>query len=265
MEQKQLKKLRAWFGGYVAGFYGDDKFINANLKLKEKHSYLTCDEILYLANELGLSGDRRRTAEVIALFHDIGRFEQIVKYRTFNDSRSVSHSRLGVQVLRREKILEDVEAGEREWIEKAVEYHGCIALPEGLDGEELLFSKLIRDADKIDIFRVSLEYYGQYRDERENFLLELDYPDEPGYSAEVIEQILGERRIDYGKLRTLNDVKLCQLGWVYDVNFPAALKRIKQCGFLEKIFDFLPADGDIKKVREKIFGYVGSRIDGDRW
>jgi hypothetical protein len=109
-----------------------------------------------------------------------------------------------------------------------------------------------------------MEYCRQYRDNPEKFSLELEFPDKPEYSAEVVEGILCGRRIDYSKLRTLNDMMLCQLGWVYDVNFTATLKRIKQRRFLEKIFDFLPETEDIDKVREKIFKYVDSRIERDR-
>ena len=90
MEQEQLEKFRDWFDGYVAGFYGDDEFVNANLKLKEEHSRRTCEEMRYLACELGLSGNQKRIAEVIAILHDVGRFEQFVKYRTYNDPRSVN-------------------------------------------------------------------------------------------------------------------------------------------------------------------------------
>jgi hypothetical protein len=263
MEQEQLKKFRVWFDDYVAGFYGNDEFINANLKLKEEHSRRVCKEMLYLAQELDLAGNQKRIAEVIALFHDIGRFEQFVKYRTYNDSRSVNHCLLGVGVLRREKVLEQVDRYERGLIEKAIEYHGLRELSADLEEECLLFSKLIRDADKLDVFYVVTGYYKQYRDNPEEFMVELEFPDEPGYSAELVEDILCGRRIDYSKLRTLNDMRLCQLGWVYDVNFTATLKRIKQRRFLEKIFDFLPETEDIGKVREKIFKYVNSRIEQD--
>ena len=258
-----MKKFRAWFDDYVAGFYGNDEFINANLKLKEEHSRRTCEEMTYLAEELDLAGNQRRIADVIAILHDVGRFEQFVKYRTYNDSRSVNHCLLGLEVLRRKKVLEQVDRYERELIEKAIEYHGLRELPADLEEECLLFSKLIRDADKLDVFYVVTEYYRRYRDNPEEFMLELDFPDEPGYSAEVVEEILCGRRIDYGKLRTINDMKLCQLGWVYDVNFTATLKRIKQRRFLEKIFDFLPETKDTGKVREKIFEYVDSRIEQD--
>lgn len=260
MEQEQLEKLKGWFGDYVAGFYGNNEFINANLKLKEEHSWRTREETLELAEELGLTDNQKRIADVIAILHDVGRFEQFAKYRTYNDSRSVNHCLLGLDVLRRSKVLEQVDRKSRELIEKAIEYHGQRELPGDLEGECLLFSKLIRDADKLDVLYVVTEYYRQYRDNPEEFMLELDSPDEPGYSAEVVEGILCGRRIDHSELRTLNDMKLCQLGWVYDVNFAATLKRIKERGLLEKIFDFLPETEDIDKVRGKIFDYVDSRI-----
>jgi putative nucleotidyltransferase with HDIG domain len=264
MEQEQLNKFRAWFDDYAAGFYGNDEFVNANLKLKEEHSRRVCEEMSYLAEELGLAGNQKRIADVIALLHDVGRFEQFVKYRTYNDCRSVNHCLLGLEVLRRKKVLEQVDRKSRELIEKAIEYHGLMELPADLDGEGLLFSRLIRDADKLDVFYVVTEYYKQYRDNPKEFMLELEFPDEPGYSAEIVEWILCGRRIDYGRLRTINDMKLCQLGWVYDVNFTATLKRIKQRRFLEKIIDFLPETEDIDKVREKILEYVDSRIERDR-
>lgn len=260
MEQEQVKKFRDWFDEYVAGFYGDDEFVNANLQLKEEHSRRTCEEMMHLAQQLGLSENQRRIAEVIAIFHDIGRFEQFVKYRTYNDPRSVNHSLLGLEVLTKVKVLERVEKEEKEWIERAIEYHGQIELPGDLDGQCLLFSKLIRDADKLDIFYVVTEYYKQYRDNPKSFRLELELPDEPAYSAEVVEKILRGQRINYSELRTLNDMKLCQLGWLYDVNFAATLKRIKQKRFLAKLLDFLPKTEDIKKVKEKIFAYVDFRI-----
>ena len=262
MKQEQLEKFRAWFDDYVAGFYGDDELVNANIRLKDEHSRRTCEEMLYLADELGLSASQKQRAEAISLLHDIGRFEQFVKYRTYHDPRSVNHCLLGVEVLRRTKVLDELQDEERQLVERAIEYHGLMELPAGLDGECLLLSKLLRDADKLDIFYVVTDYYRQYRDDPEGFKLEVELPDEPGYSVEVVQQLLAGQRIDYSNLRTWNDIKLCELGWVYDVNFPATLKRIRQRGFLEMIFEFLPATEDIRMVREKIFEFVDSAIAG---
>jgi HD superfamily phosphohydrolase YqeK len=261
MKQEQLENFKRWFDNYVSGFYGDDEFVNANLKLKQEHSRRTCKEMMYLAGHLNLSNNQMRIAETIALFHDIGRFEQFVRYRTYNDPRSVDHNLLGVEVLRQNKVLNDLDKQEREIILKAIEYHGRKELPKDLDGDCLLFSKLIRDADKIDVFNVVTEYYRQYKDNPDGFKLELELPDEPEYSEEIVEKILRGQRIAYEELRTLNDMKLCQLGWVYDVNFAATLKRIKQRKFLQKLFDLLPQIRDVDRVKEKIFSYVDSRIE----
>jgi hypothetical protein len=264
MEPEQLKKFRAWFDDYVAGFYGKNGFIDANLKLKEEHTSRTCDQMLYLVNELGLSGNQKRIAEVIALFHDIGRFEQFVLYLTYYDPQSVNHCLLGLEVLRKTKVLNEVDGPQRQLIEKAIEYHGLKELPRDLDGDCLLFVKLIRDADKIDSLYVMTDCYRQYADDPQGFDLELELPDEPGYSDHVVEGLLAGRRIDYSELRTLNDMKLCLLGWVYDVNFAPTLKRIKQLRFLEMLVDFLPKTKDIERVKQKIFEYVDFRISQEK-
>ncbi len=263
MKQEQLENFRRWFYDYVSGFYGNDDFVNANLKLKEEHSRRTCKEMMYLAGHLNLSDNQMRIAETIALFHDIGRFEQFVRHRTYNDPKSVDHNLLGVEVLRQNKVLNDLDKQERELILKAIEYHGRKELPKDLNGDCLLFSKLIRDADKIDVFHVVTEYYQQYKDNPEGFKLELELPDEPEYSEEIVEKILRGQRIAYEELRTLNDMKLCQLGWVYDVNFTATLKRIKQRKFLQMLVDLLPQTKDVEEVKKKVFLYVDSRIENE--
>ncbi len=261
MERKQLEKFRSWFDNYVDGFYNNDDFVNAHLKLKQEHTLRVCREMQFLANELGLAENQKRIAEVIALFHDIGRFKQFIKYRMYNDVKTVSHSLLGLEVLKEEKVLEDVDKEERELIEKAIEYHGLKELPGDLNGQCLLLSKLIRDADKLDVFYVATEYFKHYKNKQKKVFLELGVPDEPGYSHGLVEAILNGRQIDYNHVRTLNDMKLLQLGWVYDVNFPPTLKRIKQRKFLEMLLGFLPQTEDIQKVEEKILGYVDSRCE----
>jgi len=263
MQQEHLEKFRGWFGDYVASFYGDDEFINANLKLKEEHSLRTCEQMLYLSDELGLDRTQKRIAEVIVIFHDIGRFEQFVKYQTYNDHRSTNHCLLGLDVLCRTKLFNGINKKQKQLIEKAIEYHGLKELPTDLNGDYLLFSRLIRDADKLDIFYVVTTYYRQYRDNPEKFMLKLEFPDEPDYSAHVVEDVLCGRRTDYSRLRTLNDMKLLQLGWVYDVNFTATLKRIKESGFLDMIIDFLPATEEVENIRKKIFDYIEYEIKNE--
>jgi len=260
MNKEQLIKFKAWFDGFVAGFYGDDAYINANIKMKEEHTGRVCSEMLYLADELRLEGNQRLLAETIALFHDVGRFPQFLKYQTYSDPKSINHCLLGLEVLQKENVLAQLPDDERQIIETAIRYHGEKELPNNLTGDTLLVSKMIRDADKLDIFNVIIKAYTQKRDDPDNFKLEIEMPDGPNYTPHVLDAILTGGRIDYKELRTLNDMKLCALGWVYDVNFIPTFSRLKQRRHLEMIFEFLPDNPDIRKVRDKIFAYVDSRL-----
>ncbi len=260
MQQEQLDRFKHWFDEYVNRFLGDDEYVNANLQLKQAHTLGTCQESIFLAKELALDDNQTRIAELIALFHDIGRFPQFAHYRTYNDPRSVDHCALGVEVLQQEGVLDTLSSEERQWVETAVEYHGRKTVPADLTGQTLLQAKLIRDADKLDIFRVVLDHYRRYREDPKGCMLEIELPDVPEHSPEVMEAVLNEQLIDYGKLRTLTDMKLCQLGWVHDLNFAASLKRLQERGFLQDLFGFLPENEDMQRVRRKITEYVDTRL-----
>jgi putative nucleotidyltransferase with HDIG domain len=261
MQQEQLDRLRHWFDEFVARFYGTDEYVNAHLQLKQEHTRRTCMEIVHLAQELALDDSQGRVAELIALFHDIGRFPQFARYRTYNDYKSTDHCRLGVETLRQEGVLSILPTEERQWVETAVEHHGRKCLPPGLKGQTLLFAKLIRDADKLDIFRIVVEKYRLYQADPEGFPFEIEFPDTPECSAQVVDAVLNERLVDYTWLRTVNDFRLCQLGWVYDMNFAASLVVLRQRGFLEALLDSLPAIAETEHVRTKILRYTDTRIE----
>jgi len=262
MEQQQLEKLKIWFYDYVKSFYGDDAYVNANLKRKEDHTRRICGEMLYLAKELGLDESQSRLAEAIALLHDVGRFSQFVKYRTYNDAKSTNHSLIALDEIRKANVLDGLDASEREIIGKSILWHGEKELPADLDGQLLRYAKMIRDADKVDIFYTVTSFYVDYAKNPDKVrLIEIEVEDRPGeYTRAIVEQILRQENIDYRDLNTWNDMKLLQLAWVYDINFVPMLKRIKQRKYVETILEYLPNDEQIAKVREKITGYIEQRI-----
>jgi len=261
MRKEQLDFFKRWFDDYVAGFYGDDEHVNANLKLKENHTYAVCDEMRYLTGCLDIGEKDCLIAQTTALFHDVGRFEQFVKYGTYNDLRSENHCELALDLLRQHGVLNELEDRERKIIQTAIKFHGKKRLPVDLDRYTALFAKLIRDADKIDIYRIVVEVYKEYMADPGRFNLEIEFPDEPSYSPQIVEAILQGRLLDYSQLRTLNDMMLLQLGWVFDVNFAETLVKIREGQFLEQIVAFLPRTDDIARAAKYVFNYVNSRLE----
>jgi putative nucleotidyltransferase with HDIG domain len=260
MERYALDTFTRWFDSYANRFFGADECVNAHLRMKQEHTRRTRAEIVALAGELMLDERQRWVAELVALFHDVGRFPQFARYQTFNDDRSVDHSRLGVEILRQEGVLSVLRREERQWIETAIEHHGRRSLPGGLNGQALLFAKLIRDADKLDIYRIVIERYRQYRADPGSFPWPLELPDEPHYSPAVLDALREGRPIEHTLLQTLNDMILCKLSWVYDMNFAAALVRVREEGFLEQLLAFLPATEEIGRLGEKILAHVEIRV-----
>ena len=261
MQQEQLDGLKQWFSGFVAGFYADgDDFINENVKLKECHTHRVCNEMRQLSCALRLDEDDCRLAEAIALLHDVGRFPQIQKYRTYKDAESVNHCLLGVEVLQETDILKNLDTEERNIIIKSIEVHGIKELP-ALEVQTALFAKLIRDADKIDIFNLLVENYLELAKNPDKFKSIMEVPDTDGYNPDIIDAIMSQQLINYNIIQTVNDAKLLQLGWVYDVYFDYSLKQIYERGYLQAIIDLLPEAEAIQRATTKIMDYVKARIE----
>lgn len=259
MTQEQLEAYKNWFTDFVRGFYGDDEFVSSNIQLKECHTHRVCNEMRQLADALAMNEPDSMLAEVIALLHDVGRFPQFQQYRTYKDTLSENHCLLALKVLAEHQVLDDMEAAERAVVEQAIEFHGAKALPE-LDERALHFSKMIRDADKIDIFELLVENYRILAEEPEKFKWELEFPDTPECSPAILDAIRNRELIDYRELRTVNDAKLLQLGWVYDVYFDWSLKQIYDRGYLQAIIDLLPKTEEITRTTSCIMKYTKKRI-----
>lgn len=261
MKQQQLEDLKQWFTGFVAEFYVDgDDYLNQNLKLKECHTHRVCNEMRQLTAALRLDEDDCRLAEAIGLLHDVGRFPQLQKYRTYKDTESENHCLLGVKVLEETGVLEKLDSVERAVILKAIEFHGAKELPK-LDVQTELFAKLIRDADKIDIFELLVENYRILADEPENFPWEVEFPDTDECNPEIIDAIVNRQLISYTKIKTINDAKLLQLGWVYDIYFDFSLRQIHDRGYLQSLIDLLPKTKDVEKAASCILNYTENRIN----
>ena len=149
-----IQKAREEFDRYVSGYNKDD----FKIALKINHSYRTAAYARKIGQAIGVDED---LAELIGLLHDIGRFEQIRNYDTFDDKKSVDHANLGVEVLKKdnyiEKYCDDKET--QELILNAIKYHNKYKIADDIEGVELTYCKLIRDADKIDILN-----YMEYED-----------------------------------------------------------------------------------------------------
>ncbi|MEA1885975.1 MAG: HD domain-containing protein [Bacteroidota bacterium] len=247
MDREQIANIKNWFSGYVDTFKEGDPEMQENIKLKEDHTRRVCREILKIGKKLGLNDDELRLAEIIALLHDVGRFEQYARYGTFKDGKSENHAELGIRILEEKGILKHFDDTIQYLIIRSIRYHNRASLPTDENETCLFYSKLLRDADKLDIWKVVTDYYHR-KDGKKNTALELELPDTPGISREVYNDLLNKRAVKTKNIHNLNDFKLLQAGWIFDINFKPSLDMAKERHYLEKIRTALPESNEIDEV-----------------
>jgi hypothetical protein len=257
MRKEDLNFFRKWFSDYVKDFSSADSLIHDNIEMKIEHTAKVCENILLIAKSENIGKEGCKLAVTIALFHDLGRFEQFVKYKTFKDSESENHALLGIKILRSKGILARLSRKEKSLILKAVEYHNLKEIPGcKIDSKELLFySKLIRDADKLDILRLISENYDE-KGKVLNSALDVYLPDTTGYTESIITDILNNKMAELKDVKNLNDMRLLRLSWVFDCNFPATFSILKRHRYLDKIICSMPETEEFVIIRKHLGDYL---------
>ena len=237
--EEKLSDLKTWFEDYLHRFDTADPDVQKNMDLKAAHTRRVCENIRDIGRSIALSDQDLTIAEMAALLHDIGRFEQYRRYRTFVDRKSVDHAALGVRIVRENGILASFDPVAADIILRAVARHNKLTLPRNAEAHYLLILKMLRDADKLDIWRVVTEYY-QHSAGNRNQAVELDLPDDDTIAEPVCQALMRGDLAQMADLRSLNDFKLLQIGWIYDVNFTRTFEIVKEMHYLEAIRDKLP-------------------------
>ena len=170
-----VEKYKIWFDYYINQFLIKYPELSENIQIKADHCKKVSEEIVDIAKNLQLNENEILLAQTIGLFHDLGRFRQYVKYQTFSDSKSQNHAELAIDVLKENRILSDLSIENQEIIYNAIKNHSRAEIMTDKNDQVLFFSKLIRYADKLDIWRLITEYY-MHKQARATTTLEHESP-----------------------------------------------------------------------------------------
>lgn len=236
--------------GFAKRHFTSDASRNKMLRLKLHHTLRVFDNAKKITKGEQLDSSVASMARLAALYHDIGRFPQFAQYATFNDKESVNHGRLGVLTLRSQKLPGDLPPQTWRIIRGAVRLHNVRALPPNLREPLATVSKVVRDADKIDILKVMINHFSGENTDPAIIHGHQEIPDH--YTESVYNDVMAEKSGDYSKITCANDFKLLIIGWIYDINFRTGLELIRQRNLLEAVFSFLPKDEKIQALAKKV-------------
>lgn len=233
----------------------DDK-----VRLKIVHTYGVVECSRQIAKRIGLSREDAALAQIIGLLHDIGRFEQVKRFDSFEPT-VMDHAAFGVELLFKEGMIRQFVREDR-WdgiIRTAIAKHSDFKLEGVTDQRELLHAKIIRDADKLDNCRVKII------DSVETIIgVSASEAGREEISPEVMEQFLRGESIYSPARKTKMDYWLSYLAYFFDVNFNETLDIARKKQYVEKIIDRIPYSNpktarQMEQVREKLLAYIDER------
>lgn len=271
-----------------------DRYDSANpkIKLKIDHTYRVADLCEQIAQSLELSAAEVDLAWLSGMLHDVGRFEQLRRYNTFSDAQSIDHARFAVELLYDEGLIADyvpeiltaeLVAGARAWrsmggvnesptaqsedmplsdilqtLRIAIGEHSAYRIQKGLDERTRMFCQILRDADKVDIFRVICdtpmeEVYGfQTKDILRSAI-----------TPEVMQAF-------YEHHAVLRKLKKCPADYIvahgsltFELVYPESLRIAKEQGYLKQMMSFQSENPDTAEIfedlRKDLNGYLEER------
>lgn len=220
---------------------------DTNIKRKIDHSIRVEKISSNLANKLNLKKEYAEIATLIGLLHDIGRFEQYRRYNLFSDYKTnLDHGDLGVEILKENNYLREYieENSYDEIILKAIKNHNKFMIENNLNDEELLFCKLIRDSDKIDILFEAVTMFWENKTD----IIEDSY-----LSQEIIDNFKMHKLIERKQEETVLDGVFDVIAFVFDINFKESFEIIKKEDYINKIIDrFTFKDLNTRKQVEEL-------------
>ena len=211
------------------------------------HSYRVMDFCMLLAKYNNFNDDDTNIAMLVGLLHDYSRFEQWTNYKTYSDIKSIDHGDLAVERLFKDREIlnycKNIEYYDE--IYDAIKYHNKYSYPEYLSEHNKLLCKIIRDADKLDIF----------------YLLGINkelIPEDAGaISDKVKETFYSNKAISRLDCKNKNDDILLDIAMIFDLQFNYSFKHIKNMKLIDKIYENI----ENKAMFKPYFYYINKYIE----
>lgn len=203
---------------------------NGKIQLKISHIQRVAEISKQLATKLNLDEEDIKLAELIGLLHDIGRFEQAKQYNTFVDKDSINHGQYGVKILFEDGLIRNFIEDDQydKIIYQAIINHNTKGVPEGLSPKEELHSKIIRDADKTDI------YYALITEDIQDVYCTDDMSNDI-IKDEIMREFKEEHKINYKIRDTAAESMVSHISYVFDFNYKYGLEIVKQNDYINKL------------------------------
>ena len=220
-----IEKSKDIFKNYVEKY---DR-TNPRIALKIAHTYRVTETAKKIAEELNLNEEQIKLAELIGLLHDIGRFEQLKRYDTFNDSESINHAEFGASLLEENNFINEF----------------C----EDKKSQNIILTA-IRNHNKYKIDILNLMTFEKFET-----LFKKDEIIDEKISDQILKDFFDAKQTNRKYVKTDMDNWTLDIGMIFDINFKPSFKMLKEKDYINKIIDRTKTD-EMEQIRKFANNYI---------
>lgn len=237
--------MKEAFNKYVSNY----DLNNKDIKIKYDHSYRVMALSKKYATLLNWDKDDIELATVIGLLHDIGRFEQLKVYNTYDDSKSIDHAHYGVIELFENGHIKEFWQNEKDYdiIKFAIENHNKYEIAKTNNHKALQHAKLIRDTDKIDILHI-MGYLKKSNNFSKNKIV----------SSIVKDNIYHHKSTKFQDINTRNDKILCYYSYAFNIYNTICLEELEKN--LTEYANYIDPNKNLDNYYQEIIKYITKRL-----
>lgn len=229
------KAHETWFEGFSSNYISEAT--REPLELKREHTTKVADIARRIVASLDLAPQVAKAALIAALYHDVGRFPQYARWQTFKDADSENHGHLGAVLLKKNPVLLAEEPAVRRLVITAVLLHNRYVLPAQLPEPYATVTRIVRDADKVDIMRIMASELLRQQPSR---IVALHVANQPeAFSPHIADMVLAGHMPNYSDLRFVNDFIMLVCFWPVDLCYGEALRVVLQNSHLALLLEKL--------------------------
>jgi len=252
-----MNKYIEFFNNYTNHYMkiAKNDFQRIHINRKIEHSKRVYEFSVEIAIKLGLTKKDIYIISIASLLHDIGRIKQFYEYSTYRDDISINHALLGVEILEKENVLDELEQQDKKMILEIIKLHNYKDIT-NVDEKLYLYTSIIRDADKIDWLYAMVNIIPSLSKENQAVFYS-DKEDKNYISKELVDSILNDKTINKSEMTTIDELRAVSIGWITSsiVNKPS-IDIIKSEDLINKTYKLMYNS----KEKDMIFNYINSVI-----
>ena len=252
-----ISTLQTEYEEYITQFKSAPYNADPTIEKTILHTVNVVGNILILADSIELSENEKHIAEIVARFHDIGRLWLLLPE---NSERKITdHAEASIEYLKTSPIFHELDEPTQNIIIQVIKNHNKPELPKK-EGEAVLFYvKLLRDADKLDVWRSTSEYITR-KGGKPNMAIELGLSDKPVVTPSLSKIIMEGGIPNKSDIMTFNDLLIFQLSWIFDLHFKKSFQILNKKQYIRHIYDSLPKNDSVIEIYRMIRIYIENQI-----